>query len=120
MCGAAATKDQGNIEVLSCVKSITKEACACQNVELEDKEEEEAEQDEMLFEYAGEIIPNLGKAMMPVIFAPYFTGLLPMLMKKTKKNASISESSFSVAWAPSRRACSSCVGPGCWPRCWGT
>ena len=96
-CGAAATRDQGNIDkVLSCVKRIMKGECACQDVELEDGDEEEAEQDEMLFEYAGEIIPNLGKAMTPATFAPYFTGLLPMLLKKTKKNASISERSFSV------------------------
>ena len=91
-CGTAATRDQGNIDkVLSCVKRIMKGP-----VELEDGDEEEAEQDEMLFEYAGEIIPNLGKAMTPATFAPYFTGLLPMLLKKTKKNASISERSFSV------------------------
>ena len=96
-CGAAATRDQGNIDkVLSCVKRIMKGECACQDVELEDGDEEEAEQDEMLFEYAGEIIPNLGKAMTPATFAPYFSGLLPMLLKKTKKNASISERSFSV------------------------
>ena len=68
-CGAAATRDQGNIDkVLSCVKRIMKGP-----VELEDGDEDEAEQDEMLFEYVGEIIPNLGKAMTPAIFAPYFT-----------------------------------------------
>ena len=50
-CGAAATRDQGNIDkVLSCVKRIMKGECACQDVELEDGDEEEAEQDEMLFE----------------------------------------------------------------------
>lgn len=70
--------------------------CACQDVEVEDGDEEEAEQDEMLFEYAGEIIPNLGKALTPQTFSPYFTGMLPMLLKKTKKHASISERSFSV------------------------
>ena len=71
-CGAAATKDQGNIDkVLSCVKRIMKGECDCQDVELEDGDEEEAEQDEMLFEYAGEIIPNLGKAMTLATFAPY-------------------------------------------------
>ena len=50
--------------------------CTCQDVEAEEGDEEEAEQDEMLFEYAGEIIPNLGKALTPQTFAPYFTGEL--------------------------------------------
>ena len=71
-CGAAATRDQGNIDkVLSCVKRIMKGECDCQDVELEDGDEEEVEQDEMLFEYAGEIIPNLGKATTLATFAPY-------------------------------------------------
>ena len=49
-CGAAATRDQGNIDkVLSCVKRIMKGECACQDVEVEDGDEEEAEQDEILF-----------------------------------------------------------------------
>ena len=96
--GPSATRDQANInKMLGCVKMVIKKECACQDVELEDgDEDEEAEQDEMLFEYAGEIIPSLGKALTPQTFAPYFTGMLPTLLKKTKKNASVSEKSFAV------------------------
>ena len=60
------------------------------------EEEEEAEQDEMLFEYAGEVLPNLGRAMAPDTFAPYFVGLLPWILKKTRKQASLAERSFAV------------------------
>ena len=96
-CGQAATINTGNIDkILTCVQSIMKGECACQDVQEDEGDDEEAEQDEMLFEYAGEIIPNLGKALTPPVFANYFTNLMPMLMKKTKKNASIAEKSFSV------------------------
>jgi len=50
----------------------------------------------MLFEYAGEVLPTLGRALNPATFAPYFTGLLPMLLKKTKKHCSVAERSFAV------------------------
>ena len=50
----------------------------------------------MLFEYAGEILPNLGRALTPNTFCPHFTKLLPMLLKKTKKSCSISERSFAL------------------------
>merc|ERR1712183_1098004 len=72
--------------------------CACQDMEGEEggEEEEVAEQDEMLFEYAGEVLPNLGRALTPQAFAPYFTGLLQLLLKKTKKQCSIAERSFAI------------------------
>ena len=96
-CKQAMTVNTSNIDkILTCVTSIMKGDCACQDVQEEGGDEEEAEQDEMLFEYAGEIIPNLGKALTPPVFMNYFSNLLPMLLKKTKKNASISEKSFSV------------------------
>merc|ERR1719431_2522315 len=71
--------------------------CASQDTEAEEGgDEEEAEQDEMLFEYAGEVLPNLGRALTPPVFAPYFTGLLPLLLKKTKKQCSVAERSFAI------------------------
>merc|ERR1719516_728954 len=99
--------------IVSCVQKIMKGECACQDMEAEDGgEEEEAEQDEMLFEYAGEVLPNLGRALTPPVFAPYFTGLLPMLLKKTKKHCSIAERSFAVgAIAESIEPLSTALGP---------
>merc|ERR1719383_703410 len=84
--------------IVQAVSKIMKKECACQDNEEEDgmEEEEEAEQDEMLFEYAGEVLPNLGRAMAPDTFAPYFVGLLQMLLKKTRNCCSTAERSFAV------------------------
>merc|ERR1740129_2221214 len=97
-CKAAVTSVQGYPEaIVGCVQKIMKNECACQDMDDADSEEgEEAEQDEMLFEYAGEVLPNLGRAMTPAAFSPYFAGLLPLLLKKTKKNCTTAERSFSI------------------------
>eukprot|EP00092_Neocalanus_flemingeri_P005200 GFUD01005593.1.p1 GENE.GFUD01005593.1~~GFUD01005593.1.p1 ORF type:complete len:950 (+),score=322.92 GFUD01005593.1:135-2852(+) len=98
-CKSAVTDGAGHCEkIISCVQKIMKGECACQDMEAEEggEEEEEAEQDEMLFEYAGEVLPNLGRALTPQAFAPYFTGLLQILLKKTKKQCSIAERSFAI------------------------
>jgi hypothetical protein len=57
----------------------------CQDTEDDDEsnsDDPEAEQDEMLVEYAGEIVPNLGKAMTPDDFTQYFSLLLPLFMSR--------------------------------------
>jgi len=98
-CKQGVTSLQGVPEmVVACITKIMKKECACQDPEEEDglEEEEEAEQDEMLFEYAGEVLPNLGRAMAPEAFAPYFMGLLQMLLKKTRNCCSTAERSFAV------------------------
>ena len=85
-------------KIVTAITKIMKKECACQDQEEEEgmEEDEEAEQDEMLFEYAGEVLPNLGRAMTPDGFAPYFMGLLQMLIKKTKKQCTVAERSFAV------------------------
>merc|ERR1712025_1230055 len=97
-CKAAVTDVPGHSEmIVGCVQKIMKGECASQDTEAEEGgDEEEAEQDEMLFEYAGEVLPNLGRALTPPVFAPYFTGLLPLLLKKTKKQCSVAERSFAI------------------------
>ena len=97
-CKKAVTEGAGHCEIIvGCVQKIMKGECASQDTEAEEGgEEEEAEQDEMLFEYAGEVLPNLGRALTPQAFAPYFTGFLPILLKKTKKQCSVAERSFAV------------------------
>jgi hypothetical protein len=42
----------------------------------------EAEQDVMLIEYAGDVVPSLGKAMAPNEFAECFEQLLPLLASR--------------------------------------
>lgn len=49
---------------------------------MEDSDQQ-AEFDAMLIEYAGDILPSLATAIGGQIFAPYFAGFLPLLLKKT-------------------------------------
>lgn len=85
--------------IIKCVQLVMKSECACMDAEscfgseLED-EDIQSEQDDVLFEYAGEVLPALGNAMNPAAFSPYFAGMLPHLLKKTKKSCTVSERSF--------------------------
>ena len=58
---------------------------ACQQGDEDDIDEsdQQAEFDAMLIEYAGDILPSLATAVGGQIFAPYFAGFLPLLLKKT-------------------------------------
>ena len=58
---------------------------ACQQEDDDDVEDsdQQAEFDAMLIEYAGDILPSLATAVGGQIFAPYFAGFLPLLLKKT-------------------------------------
>ena len=49
-----------------------------------------------MFQYAGDVIPSLGKAMDPASFSVYFARLAPMLLKKVGKNCTPAEKSFGV------------------------
>merc|ERR1712080_246341 len=62
----------------------------------DDDEEESAEQEAMLFEYAGEVLPALISASTMEAMTPLINSLLPLLIKKTKKSCSVAERSFSV------------------------
>lgn len=106
-CGRRATDIEGVPGlIVDCMLAIMKSDCVCMDSDgkehnnghqVEDDEDEEAEQDEQLFEYAGDVLPSLGKAMAdPAAFAPIFRTLLPNLLKKTKRNRTSAEKSFSV------------------------
>lgn len=58
---------------------------ACQQGDDDDIDDsdQQAEFDAMLIEYAGDILPSLATAVGGQIFAPYFAGFLPLLLKKT-------------------------------------
>ena len=69
--------------IMSCVHAVMKSECMCMDdgfgggagEGLEDDDDEgETEQDELLFEYAGEVMPSLGLAMTPNTFGPFFAG----------------------------------------------
>lgn len=58
---------------------------ACQQGDDDDIDDsdQQAEFDAMLIEYAGDVLPSLATAVGGQIFAPYFAGFLPLLLKKT-------------------------------------
>jgi hypothetical protein len=88
--------------VVACVRLVMSSKCACMDkdeFEGDDDvdDEQEAEQDELLFQCAGEVLPALGIALAsPEAFSPYFAGLFSNLLKKTKKTCTPAERSFSV------------------------
>ena len=80
----------------ACVLRVMKSECACMDCDEVDSDGDEAEQDRVLFEYAGEILPSLGMAMNPSSFSPLFNGLFSFLAEKTKKRALAEERSFAI------------------------
>ena len=88
--------------VVNSVKAVMGSKCRCMDDEFEGgeeaaDEEQEAEQDELLFQCAGEVLPALGMALAsPQLFSPYFAGLFANLLKKTKRSCTPAERSFSV------------------------
>ncbi|EFX65679.1 hypothetical protein DAPPUDRAFT_303554 [Daphnia pulex] len=98
-------KSEGHLDaILMCVKNVFNKATQCQmmeqaeegNEEEDDVEDPDSEASEKLIEYAGDVLPALGNAMTPLEFAPYFAGLLPSILQRTKKHCTIAEKSFSA------------------------
>lgn len=58
-------------------------ACQDDADKEEDSDNEEAEYDTMLIEYAGDVIPALAKVCSSYDFAPYLAGMLPHLVVRT-------------------------------------
>ena len=71
---------------------------ACQQGDDDDIDDsdQQAEFDAMLIEYAGDILPSLATAVGGQIFAPYFAGFLPLLLKKTVSRLCYSGSKSSL------------------------
>ncbi|XP_026581812.1 importin-4-like, partial [Pseudonaja textilis] len=66
------------------VRELLEQKVTCQDDEddEDDDDDEQAEYDCMLIEYAGELIPVLAEVTGGDVFAPYFAGLLPLLLSK--------------------------------------
>lgn len=67
---------------MNAVKAVmlSKTTCQCEDDEDEEDDDQQAEYDSMLIEYAGDIVPALGKAVGGSTLAPYFAGLLPLFL----------------------------------------
>lgn len=68
--------------ILNCLKDVLTYQTQCQDKEEDDAECEDAEQDELLLETAGDIIPNLGRAMEPKEFVECLSMIMPMIIDK--------------------------------------
>ncbi|KAG8596096.1 hypothetical protein GDO81_001732 [Engystomops pustulosus] len=83
-------------KICDVIKAVLQSKTACQDEAEDDEDEQQAEMDAMLMEYAGEGIPLVAAAVGGSTFAPYFAGFLPLLLNKTKSSCSTAEKSFAV------------------------
>uniref|UniRef100_A0A2L2Y6J1 Importin-4 n=1 Tax=Parasteatoda tepidariorum TaxID=114398 RepID=A0A2L2Y6J1_PARTP len=87
----------GNLEsICLLIRDVFQNKLACQDEADGDEDDQEAEYDGLILEYAGELIASLIKVTPWAQFAPYFAGLMPFLINKSKKACTVSEKSFST------------------------
>lgn len=84
-------------EISYIIRDVLKKKVACQGCGADDAEDEDqqAEYDAMLQEFAGEGIPLLASSVPADSFAPLLNDLLPLIMSKTKSSCTVAERSFS-------------------------
>lgn len=85
-------------EISHVIRDVLKKKTVCQDGggDEADDEDQQAEYDAMLQEFAGEGIPLLASSVPGDQFAPFLNDLLPLLMSKTKSSCTVADRSFSV------------------------
>nr|XP_046226676.1 importin-4 isoform X2 [Scatophagus argus] len=84
-------------EISHVIRDVLKRKTACQDGGDEaDDEDQQAEFDAMLQEFAGEGIPLLASSVPADKFAPFLNDLLPLIMSKAKSSCTVADRSFSV------------------------
>ncbi|KAJ8041565.1 Importin-4 [Holothuria leucospilota] len=97
-----ASQDALLSSLMEAVKSVFQQKTACQGEDedndggVDEDEEEQAEQDAMLMEYAGDLIPSMARTVGGAKFAPYLAGMLQLIFAKTKKASPVSDKSFAT------------------------
>ncbi|CAL8321076.1 unnamed protein product [Boreogadus saida] len=98
-CQGEALQQPGRLQDIShAIRDVLKKKTVCQDGggdEAED-EDQQAEYDAMLQEFAGEGIPVLASAVPADVFLPYLNDLLPLIMNKAKASCTVADRSFSV------------------------
>ncbi|XP_041717455.1 importin-4 isoform X2 [Coregonus clupeaformis] len=98
-CQGEALQSPGLLQEISqAIRDVLKKRTVCQDGggdEAED-DEQQAEYDAMLQEFAGEGIPLLASAVPADTFQPYLNELLPLIMNKAKSSCTVADRSFSV------------------------
>ncbi|KAF0294994.1 Importin-4 [Amphibalanus amphitrite] len=93
--GPPVLKGEGHLDaILNSVRDVMAYKTACQD--QRESDEDDSEYDEMLIEYAGDVVPSLGRALPTQQFIQVFMDLYPQLLNKTKRTRSDSERSFAV------------------------
>uniref|UniRef100_A0A672T601 Importin 4 n=1 Tax=Sinocyclocheilus grahami TaxID=75366 RepID=A0A672T601_SINGR len=85
-------------EISNTIKDVLKKKTVCQDVggDEADDDEQQAEYDAMLQEFAGEGIPVLASALPAETFYPHLNDLLPLIMSKAKPSCTEADRSFSI------------------------
>ncbi|KAI1902156.1 hypothetical protein AGOR_G00041800 [Albula goreensis] len=85
-------------EISHAIRDVLKKKTACQDAggDEGDDEEEQAEYDAVLQEFAGEGIPLLASAVPADTFYPFLNELLPLIMSKAKSSCTVADRSFSL------------------------
>uniref|UniRef100_A0A672ISZ9 Importin N-terminal domain-containing protein n=1 Tax=Salarias fasciatus TaxID=181472 RepID=A0A672ISZ9_SALFA len=85
-------------DVSHVIRDVLKKKTVCQDAggDEADDEEQQAEYDAMLQEFAGEGIPLVASSVPADSFAPFLNDLLPLIMAKAKSSCPVSDRSFSV------------------------
>ncbi|XP_017285372.1 importin-4 isoform X2 [Kryptolebias marmoratus] len=85
-------------EISLVIRDVLKKKTACQDGGNDDADDEDqqAEYDAMLQEFAGEGIPLLVSCVPADQFAPFLNDLLPFIINKAKSSCTVADRSFSV------------------------
>ncbi|XP_029003139.1 importin-4 isoform X2 [Betta splendens] len=85
-------------EISHVIRDVLKKKTVCQDggADESDDDEQQAEYDAMLQEFAGEGIPLVASSVPADSFAPFLNDLLPLIMNKAKSSCTVADRSFSV------------------------
>ncbi|XP_051538704.1 importin-4-like [Myxocyprinus asiaticus] len=98
-CQGEALQTPGRLaEISNAIRDVLKKKTMCQDVggDEADDDDQQAEYDAMLQEFAGEGIPVLASAVPAETFYPHLNDLLPLIMSKAKSSCTEADRSFSV------------------------
>ncbi|XP_036374883.1 importin-4-like [Megalops cyprinoides] len=98
-CQGEALQIPGRLQEIShAIRDVLKKKTVCQDAggDEGDDDEQQAEYDAMLQEFAGEGIPLLASAVPAETFYPFLNELLPLIMNKAKSSCTVADRSFSL------------------------
>lgn len=98
-CKEEAFKNPSRLQEIShVIRDVLKKKTVCQDSggDEADDEDQQAEYDAMLLEFAGEGIPVLASSVPADKFAPFLNDLLPLIMSKAKSTCTVADRSFCV------------------------